>query len=179
MRDTLLLLAAIGAASTATLQSRHQHRVVRVSPSTAILPSEVSVAINPARPENVVAVSLQRRSPTTDYAYVSFDGGTTWVSVEGPNPNARTQGDDAVVFDDAGQCVVVVHFLQRLEVREAHGRCERDLRESFRRWWPKLVRTRHRRGSQKRDRAIRGQALARRRTRQPRLHRVDPLLEIR
>ena len=103
MRYLLLLLAALGAAPMASPQPRHQHRVVRVSPSTAIAPSEVSVAINPARPENVVAVSLQRRSPTTDYAYVSFDGGTTWVSIEGQNPNARTQGDDAIVFDDAGR----------------------------------------------------------------------------
>ena len=166
-------------ASPAFPQARHQHRVVRVSPSTAIAPSEVSVAINPARPENVVAVSLQRRSPTADYAYVSFDGGTTWVSIEGQNPNARTQGDDAIVFDDAGRAYWSYISFNGFEIRAPHGRRDRNLREPFRRRWPKLVGTRHRGGPPQCDRAIRGQALARRWTGQPRLHRVDPLLKIR
>ena len=70
-----------------------------MSPSDAPSPTEVSVAINPARPENIIAVTLQTVGPGTDFAYVSFDGGNNWASVQGPNPHGRTQGDDVVVFD--------------------------------------------------------------------------------
>ncbi len=94
------LLVSVAAASAG---APAPHRVVRVSPRDATSPAEVSVAINPSRPENIVAVSLQTRGAGTDFAYVSFDGGTSWVSVRGPNPHGRTQGDDAVDFDDAGR----------------------------------------------------------------------------
>ena len=80
-----------------------EQRVVRITGEDTVSPSEVSVAINPARPENVVAVSFRRGEPASDFAHVSFDGGTTWVSVAGPNPEARTQGDDGVVFDASGR----------------------------------------------------------------------------
>ncbi len=74
-----------------------------MTPPDAASPSEVSVAINPLNPNNVVAVSLQSRGPTTNFAYVSFDAGSTWTSVSGPNRHGRTQGDDAVVFDTSGR----------------------------------------------------------------------------
>lgn len=80
-------------------------RVSRVSPDGARSPSEVSVAINPVRPDNVIAVSLQARGPTTNFAYTSFDAGATWTSVAGPNRDGRTQGDDAVVFDGEGNAL--------------------------------------------------------------------------
>lgn len=77
-------------------------RVVLVSSREAVQPTEVSVAINPVLPGNVVAVSLQRREPTTNFAYVSFDSGGSWTEVAGPNPEGRTQGDDSIRFDAAG-----------------------------------------------------------------------------
>jgi hypothetical protein len=94
--------ATMLATTTASAQTPVPHRIVRVSPPSATSPAEVSVAINRSRPENIVAVSLQTRGAGTDFAYVSFDAGTSWASVQGPNPHGRTQGDDAVVFDDAG-----------------------------------------------------------------------------
>ncbi len=103
MRAVFLSLAVFATVAMPFAQTSYPHRVVRVSPSDAASPAEVSVAINPARPENIIAVSLQAMGPGMDFAYVSFDGGTTWASVQGPNPHGRTQGDDAVVFDDDGR----------------------------------------------------------------------------
>lgn len=98
----VFLFATVAVATTQT-PVPVSHRVVRVSPGSATSPAEVSVAINPARPDNIVAVSLQTGAIGSDFAYVSFDGGTRWVSVQGPNPLGRTQGDDAVVFDADGR----------------------------------------------------------------------------
>lgn len=79
------------------------HRVVRISAPAAENPNEVSVAIDPGRPTRVVAVSMQRNDPTTNFAYASADGGLSWTTAAGPNPESRTQGDDAVVFDASGR----------------------------------------------------------------------------
>lgn len=102
MRRFVPLLLALGAAPVFA-EPPSPHRVVRVSPRSATSPAEASVAINPTRPENIVAVSLQSHGSATDFAYFSFDGGSSWESVQGPNPHGRTQGDDAVVFDSAGR----------------------------------------------------------------------------
>jgi hypothetical protein len=45
---------------------------------------------------------MQRSDPTSNFAYASIDGGVSWSTVRGPNPESRTQGDDAVVFDRNG-----------------------------------------------------------------------------
>ena len=83
--------------------------VVRVSDEEARGPVEVSVAINPTRPDHVVAVSLQAGRPgqrgTSNYVYVSEDGGRKWKTVAAANPNRRTQGDDAVTFGADGLAV--------------------------------------------------------------------------
>ncbi len=82
------------------------HQVVRVSAPDARRPVETSVAINPTKPEHVVAVSFQsgRGSPgTSNYAYTSRDGGLTWKTVAAHNPERRTQGDDAVAFGPDGR----------------------------------------------------------------------------
>ena len=84
-----------------------QHpRVVRISGDTLARPAEVAVAINPTDPDNIVAVGLaEGRSAgvgITNYAFVTVDGGERWVTVPAPNPNARTQGDDAIAFDADG-----------------------------------------------------------------------------
>ena len=89
-----------------------EQRVVRVSPPGAMTPSEVSVAIDPTDPDHIVVVSLQRRQPATNFAYVTVDGGSSWEQVAGPNPEERTQGDDAVRFT-AGKRVLWSHISYR------------------------------------------------------------------
>jgi hypothetical protein len=83
------------------------HRVVRITDEGFRSPAELSVAIDPTDPENVVVVSLAAGPPegpgTTNYAYVSRDGGVSWSTVAQPNPDRRTQGDDAVTFDAQGR----------------------------------------------------------------------------
>jgi hypothetical protein len=81
-------------------------RVIRVSDPEAINPGEVSIAINPKNPDNIVAASFQAgRPPRPHYAsynYVSVDGGKTWKTVPVEDPKGLTQGDDAVYFSSDG-----------------------------------------------------------------------------
>jgi hypothetical protein len=81
-------------------------QVVRVSDADAINPAEVSIAINPKNPENIVATSFQTGRPPRpragSYNYVSIDGGKTWKTIPVENPKALTQGDDAVYFSYDG-----------------------------------------------------------------------------
>ncbi len=81
--------------------------VVRVTEEGFRAPGELSVAINPVDPDNVVIVSLAAGPPggpgITNYAYVSLDGGMSFTTVPQPNPDGRTQGDDAVTFDGRGR----------------------------------------------------------------------------
>ena len=80
--------------------------IVDVTPKDARRPAEVSVAINPANPEHVVAVMLQGGAPgqarVTNFAYTSFDGGLSWKAVARANPDMRVQGDDSVTFSRDG-----------------------------------------------------------------------------
>ena len=81
-------------------------QVVRISDPTAINPAEVSIAINPQNPDNIIAGSLQIGRPPKpragSYNYVTFDGGKTWKTVPTPNPANLVQGDDIVVFSSDG-----------------------------------------------------------------------------
>ena len=81
-------------------------RVVRVSSADAINPAEVSIAINPKDPANIVAASFQSgrppKPPAASYNYVSMDGGQTWKTVPVEDPKGLTQGDDAVYFGADG-----------------------------------------------------------------------------
>ena len=81
------------------------HEVVSMSRSMAGLPAEVSLAINPVRPHNVIAVSLASglEVRSTNFSFVSHDGGLTWSSSSAFNPEKRVQGDDSVVFNHRGQ----------------------------------------------------------------------------
>lgn len=86
------------------------HRVVRVSSPDDRNPVEVAVAINPTNPDHVVAVSMQpggKGGPgTTNFSYVSADGGKTWKTAPPHhNPGKRTQGDDVVIFTADGLAV--------------------------------------------------------------------------
>ncbi|MFN2529772.1 MAG: sialidase family protein [Pyrinomonadaceae bacterium] len=81
-------------------------QIVRVSSVDAINPAEVSIAINPKNPENILAASFQTGRPPApragSYNYVSMDGGKSWKTVQVENPKDLTQGDDAVYFSTDG-----------------------------------------------------------------------------
>ena len=82
-------------------------QVVAVSDSSAVNPNEVSVAINSANPDNIIITGMQFNFPDgtrgiTNYHWISDDGGLTWQEVPNPNPQRRTQGDDAVTFSAQG-----------------------------------------------------------------------------
>src|SRR5213083_1698925 len=77
-------------------------KVIRVSDLDAINPAEVTIAINPKNPDNIVAASFQAGRPPrpryASYNYVSMDGGKTWKTVPVEDPKSLTQDDDAVYF---------------------------------------------------------------------------------
>src|SRR6516162_1519906 len=81
-------------------------KVVRVTDNDAINPAEVSIAINPKNPANIVAASFQAGKPPrpryASYSYVSMDGGKSWKTIPVENPKGLTQGDDAVYFSSDG-----------------------------------------------------------------------------
>src|SRR5262249_16443980 len=81
-------------------------KVVRVSEPDAINPAEVSIAINPKNPDNIIAASFQTaqppRPPASSYNYVSIDGGKTWKTIPVQDPKNLIQGDDAVYFSSDG-----------------------------------------------------------------------------
>src|SRR5215510_2196844 len=81
-------------------------QVVRISAPDAIDPAEVTIAINPQNPDNMIAASFQTGRPPKpragSYHYVTFDGGKTWKTVPTPNPTNLVQGDDIVVFSNDG-----------------------------------------------------------------------------
>ena len=84
----------------------YAQQVVRITDPAAINPAEVSIAINPKNPDNMVAASFQIGRPPAPRAgsshYVTFDGGKTWKTVPTPNPGNLVQGDDVVVFSNYG-----------------------------------------------------------------------------
>lgn len=101
MRAFLFLIMAV---STSTIA---QPRLVTITDTAAVNPNEVSVVINPSKPDQLVAVSMQFRRPDgsegiSNYAYLSNDFGKTWVTISQHNPERRVQGDDAVTVSASG-----------------------------------------------------------------------------
>ena len=86
--------------------STFAQQVVRITDPSAINPAEVSIAINPKNPDNMIAASFQIGRPPGPRAgsshYVTFDGGKTWKTVPTPNTSKLVQGDDIVVFSSDG-----------------------------------------------------------------------------
>lgn len=86
-------------------------KIFRVSDPDAIGPAEVSVAINPKNPDNVVGASFAFGKPPRprygSYNYSSMDGGKTWKTIPVADPKNLTQGDDVVYFGNDG---VVYHI---------------------------------------------------------------------
>ena len=65
------------------------------------------MAINPTNPEHVIATFIQSTQPgqqprSTNWAYVSTDGGLTWTGTMAANPSRRVQGDDVIAFGRDG-----------------------------------------------------------------------------
>src|SRR5207244_9022973 len=81
-------------------------KVVRVSDADAISPAEVTIAINPKNPDNVVAASFAVGRPPRarygSYNYSSMDGGKTWKTIPVADPKNLTQGDDVVYYGSDG-----------------------------------------------------------------------------
>lgn len=92
-----LLLTAIPASA---------QQIVRITEPDAINPAEVTIAINPKNPDNMIAASFQTGNPPKpragSYHYVTFDGGKTWKTVSTPNPKNLVQGDDVLAFSNDG-----------------------------------------------------------------------------
>jgi hypothetical protein len=81
-------------------------QVVRITEPNALNPAEVTIAINPKNPDNIIAASFQTGLPPRpragSYHYVTFDGGKTWTTVPTPDPKNLVQGDDVVAFSSDG-----------------------------------------------------------------------------
>src|SRR4030095_1681219 len=75
-------------------------KVFRVNDPDALGPAEVSIAINPKNPDNIVAASFAMGRPPRprygSYNYSSMDGGKTWKTIPVADPKNLTQGDDVV-----------------------------------------------------------------------------------
>ena len=88
------------------LSAGQPQQVVRITEPTAIQPAEVTIAINPKNPDNMIAASFQTGLPPKpragSYHYITFDGGKTWTTVPTPDPKDLTQGDDVMAFSSDG-----------------------------------------------------------------------------
>jgi hypothetical protein len=106
-QSILITCLCLSAFSTHAQLKQHPHFITPLSDSAAVNPNEVSIAINPTNKNNIAAVSMQYKMQegqrlVTNFAYWSADGGKTFSTVAHPNPEQRTQGDDAITFDGDG-----------------------------------------------------------------------------
>ena len=101
----LLTSAVSSADDPAPAAKKPSHKVVRVTQPDAQRPAEVSVAVNPADPDQVIAVSHQSggqgKAPAS-FAYVSDNGGASWKATRQQDMPQRHQGDDAITFGMEG-----------------------------------------------------------------------------
>jgi hypothetical protein len=102
-----MALVLLLASSLLPAQPAPQIRVAPVSAADARRPAEASVAINPTNPEHVIATFIQSTQPgqqprSTNWGYVSTDGGLTWTGTVAANPSRRVQGDDVIAFGRDG-----------------------------------------------------------------------------
>lgn len=113
-----LLLTTIGLTGIA------QQRVVRITAPDAYRPAEVSVAINPTNPDNIIGTSIQYSTRpgarVNGYSYVTTDGGKTWQTIADPNLRQLPQGDDSITF--SGEGVAYHSFMSFDGIREKRPR---------------------------------------------------------
>jgi hypothetical protein len=97
----IALFVVVLSVATASAQ-----QVVRITEPSAVNPGEVSIAINPKNPDNMIAASFQTGHPPKpragSYHYVTSDGGKTWKTVPTPDPKNLVQGDDVMAFSSDG-----------------------------------------------------------------------------
>ncbi len=91
MLRILLCLFAAFAVTIANANAQLTNVIINMPGSD---PEEVTIAINPANPENLIAGANLR------YVFCSFDGGRTWEENVLPQ---GTFGDPCIIFDDKGR----------------------------------------------------------------------------
>ncbi|HKJ44561.1 MAG TPA: sialidase family protein [Balneolales bacterium] len=99
------ILAACFGVFIATNAQAQFNKVFPISQPDDHQPAEVSIAINPTNPQNMVAafITRQKEFPGIDNnSYVTMDGGKTWKKVHTINPMNRVQGDDGLDFSSNG-----------------------------------------------------------------------------
>jgi hypothetical protein len=103
---SLKYLSALASIGVLCGQASFAQRVVRISEADAINPAEVSIAINPNNPDNIIASSFQTGQPPKpragSYHYVTMDGGNTWKTIPTADPKNLMQGDDVLAFSRDG-----------------------------------------------------------------------------
>ena len=90
------VLAILFGSILLSLSCLAQPQNIQVNNPTASYPEEVSIAVNPADPHNVVAGS------NLNYAYSSHDGGRTWGTGTLRSAMFGVWGDPSVIFDADG-----------------------------------------------------------------------------
>ena len=106
MHTCLRLLLVSCLFITTGISFAQSHRVVRITEEGARGAAEVTVAINPKNPDNIVAASFQSGQMAgvrvSNVTYATTDGGKTWKTIPTQNPKSLVQGDDAVTFSSEG-----------------------------------------------------------------------------
>ena len=96
-------LVLLLASALVPAQPAPQIRVAPVSAADARRPAEASVAINPTNPEHVIATFIQSTQPgqqprSTNWGYVSTDGGLTWTGTMAANHSSLTYSNSALII---------------------------------------------------------------------------------
>jgi hypothetical protein len=91
---------------TATGGFAQSHQIIRINSPEVFNPCEVSIAINPINPLNMIGTShfsgKDGGAKRSNAAYVTTDGGKSWKTYFTANPKTIVQGDDAVAFNSEG-----------------------------------------------------------------------------
>ena len=84
--------------------------------------SETAIAVNPVNPDNIIIGANNLNSATSDFVWVTHNGGALWTRVLIPVPaggNGNSTGDPALVFSRDGKLVVYTHMIAKDGSRNA------------------------------------------------------------